>query len=349
MKKRFLGVMLSVVMAAALLTGCGAAAETETAPSEETTETVEETTEATEEAADVATDKTFKVGIVQQLEHPALDAASEGFEAALKDKLGDAVTFDLQNGQGEQTNCATIANGFVADGVDLILANATTALQCAAAATDTIPVLGTSITDYATALDIKDWAGTTGKNISGTSDLAPIDQQEAMLVELFPDTKTVGILYCSAEPNSAYQAKKFEEALDKDGIAYKEFTAADSNEIQSVVTSAVSECEVLYIPTDNTMAGNTEAIKNIVVPAGIPVIAGEEGICSGCGVATLSISYYDIGYRAGEMAYEILVNGADVSSMEIEYAPNVTKEYNAEICEALNVTPGDDYQAIATE
>lgn len=293
-------------------------------------------------------DGTYTIGIVQQLEHPALDAASEGFEAALTELLGEEnVTFDLQNAQGEQANCATISNGFVSNNYDLILANATTALQCAAAATSSIPILGTSITDYATALEIDDWTGATGTNISGTSDLAPIEEQEDMLMELFPDTKTVGILYCSAEPNSAYQAKLFGAALDADNVAYKEFTAADTNDIAAVVQSAVSEVDVIYIPTDNTMAGSTETINNIALPAGVPIICGEEGICAGCGVATLSISYYDIGYTAGEMAYDILVNGADISTMEIKYAPNVTKEYNASICEQLNITPPEDYVAIA--
>ena len=291
--------------------------------------------------------KVYKIGICQQLEHEALDQATQGFEDACEEKFGkDNVKFDLQNGQGEQANCATIANNFVADNVDLILANATTALQCAAAATSDIPILGTSITDYATALDISDWTGATGMNISGTSDLAPIDKQEDMLVELVPDAKTVGILYCSAEPNSAYQAGLFADALKEDGIAYKEYTAADSNEIQSVVTSAVSECDALYIPTDNTMAANTEVINNICLPAKVPVIAGEQGICSGCGIATLSISYYDIGYKAGEMAYDILVNGADITTMDIETAPNVTKMYNATICEELGIKVPDDYEAI---
>ena len=275
-----------------------------------------------------SSDKVYKIGICQQLEHAALDEATKGFEEACEEKFGkDKVKFDLQNGQGEQANCATIVNNFVADNDDLILANATTALQCAAAATSTIPILGTSVTDYATALDISDWT-------------------EAMLKELLPDAKTVGILYCSAEPNSAYQAKKFEEALDKDGIKYKEYTAADSNEIQSVVTSAVDECDALYIPTDNTMASNTEIINNICLPAKVPVIAGEQGICSGCGIATLSISYYDIGYRAGEMAYEILVDGKDISTMEIESAPKVTKMYNKTICDELGITVPDDYEAI---
>lgn len=294
--------------------------------------------------------KTYRIGIVQQLEHPALDSASEGFMDALTELLGEGnVTFDLQNAQGEQANCATISNRFVSDNCDLILANATTALQCAGAATSTIPILGTSVTDYATALDMDDWSGTTGRNISGTSDLAPIDQQEDMLLELFPDAKTVGIIYCSAEPNSAYQAAKFEEALEADGIAYKEFTAADSNDIAAVVQNAVSEADVLYVPTDNTMAGNAETINNIALPAGVPIVAGEEGICGGCGAATLSISYYDIGYTAGEMAYDVLVNGADISSMEIAYAPTVTKKYNAAICEQLGITVPDDYVAIEVE
>ena len=293
-----------------------------------------------------ASGKVYNIGICQQLEHPALDQATQGFEDALKEKLGDNVKFDLQNAQNEQANASTIANNFVSSNVDLILANATTALQCACAATSDIPILGTSVTDYATALDISDWTGTTGMNISGTSDLAPIDEQEAMLKELIPDAKTVGLLYCSAEPNSAYQAKLFAEALEKDGIAYKEYTAADSNEIQSVVTNAVSECDALYIPTDNTMASNTEIINNICLPAKVPVIAGEQGICKGCGIATLSISYYDIGYKAGEMAYDILVNDADITTMKIESAPNVTKMYNPAICEELGITIPDGYEAI---
>lgn len=332
--------IMAVLMAASVavsLAGCGGSSSSGSSDS-------------SSDSASSDSGKVYKIGICQQLEHEALDQATQGFEDACEEKFGkDNVTFDLQNGQGEQANCATITNSFVADNVDLILANATTALQCAAAATDSIPILGTSITDYATALDISDWNGSTGMNISGTSDLAPIDQQEDMLVELVPDVKTVGILYCSAEPNSAYQAKLFEDALKEDGIEYKEYTAADSNEIQSVTTSAISECDALYIPTDNTMASNTEIINNICLPAKIPVIAGEQGICAGCGIATLSISYYDIGYKAGEMAYDILENGKDISAMKIETAPNVTKMYNPTICEELGIEVPDEYVAIEQE
>lgn len=291
--------------------------------------------------------KKYQIGVCQLLEHPALDAATEGFQAALTELLGaENVTFDIQNAQGEQATCATISNNFVSGNYDLILANATSPLQAAAAATSNIPILGTSVTDFATALEIDDWTGVTGRNISGTSDLAPIEEQENMLTELFPDAKKVGILYCSAEPNSKYQATQFEKALEADSISYVEYTASDSNDIASVVQTAVSEVDVIYIPTDNTMAANTETINNITLPSGVPVIAGEEGICSGCGVATLSISYYDIGYKAGEMAYEILANGADITTMEVEYAPQVTKEYNAAICEQLQISVPDGYVAI---
>lgn len=293
-------------------------------------------------------EKTYTVGICQLVQHEALDAATEGFKAALTEKLGDRVKFDEQNASGDSATCATIANQFVSSGVDLILANATASLQAAAAATNKIPILGTSITDYATALQLSDWTGVTGSNISGTSDLAPLDQQADMLHELFPDAKNVGLLYCSAEPNSEFQVKVVSEALEGYGYTYKPYTFADSNDIAAVATTAASECDVIYIPTDNSAASAAEVINNICLPAGVPIIAGEEGICSGCGVATLSISYYSIGYKAGEMAYEILVNGADVSTMPIEYAVDFQKKYNATNCEALNITVPEGYVAIGS-
>ena len=333
-------------------------AKTEAATEAETEAKTESATEAkTEaaaedktEAANVDADKVYNIGICQLVQHDALDAATKGFKEALVEKLGeDHVKFDEQNASGDSAACATIVNQFVSADVDLILANATASLQAAASATDKIPILGTSITDYATALEIDDWNGTTGKNISGTADLAPLAEQAAMLHELFPDAKTVGLLYCSAEANSAYQAQTIQKELEGFGYKCNTYTFADSNDIASVTNSAISECEVLYVPTDNTAASNTEVINNICEPAGIPVIAGEEGICTGCGVATLSISYYDIGYKAGEMAYDILVNGADITTMAIESAPNVTKEYIPSRCEALKITPPDDYVAIETE
>ena len=289
---------------------------------------------------------TYTVGVCQLVQHPALDAATQGFQDALTEKAGESVTFDVQNASGDSNTCSTIVNGFVADNVDLIMANATPALQAAVAATGDIPILGTSVTDYATALDIDDWTGATGINVSGTSDLAPLDEQAAMLNELFPDAKVVGLLYCSAEPNSKYQVDVITGYLTELGYECVEYTFADSNDVASVAQSACDGSDVIYIPTDNTAASCTEAIRNVVEPAQKPVIAGEEGICKGCGVATLSISYYDLGYATGEMAYEVLVNGADVATMNVAFAPNVTKEYNAELCDLLGVTVPEDYAAI---
>lgn len=292
--------------------------------------------------AATAEDKTYHVGILQLVQHEALDAATKGFRDALTEKLGDKVVFDEQNASNDTAACATIANGFVAANVDLIMANATPALQAAVSATADIPVLGTSISHYGTALDITDWKGYTELNVSGTSDLAPLDGQAAMIKELFPDAKTVALLYCSAEPNSAYQVGVIKEELEKLGYTCKEYPFTDSNDVASMAQQA-TECDVIYIPTDNTAAAYTETIANVVIPAETPVIAGEEGICRGCGVATLTISYYDIGYKTGEMAYEILVNGADVSTMEIAFAPQFTKKYNVENCAVLGVTVPDDY------
>ena len=291
-------------------------------------------------------EETYRVGICQLVQHVALDAATQGFQDALTEKLGDAVSFDVQNASGDSNTCSTIVNTFVSGGVDLIMANATPALQAAVAATGDIPILGTSVTDYATALDIDNWSGATGMNVSGTSDLAPLDQQADMLHELFPDAKTVGLLYCSAEPNSKYQVDVITGCLTALGYTCVEYTFADSNDVASVTQNACDGCDVLYIPTDNTAASCTEAIRNVVEPAKKPVIAGEEGLCAGCGVATLSISYYDLGYATGEMAYEVLAGGADVAAMNVRFAPNVTKEYNAEICEILGVQVPADYVAI---
>ena len=288
----------------------------------------------------------YTVGICQLVQHVALDAATQGFKDALTEALGDKVVFVEQNAAGDIPTCSTIVNGFVSDGVDLILANATPALQAAVAATDSIPILGTSVTEYGVALDIKDFNGTVGGNVSGTSDLAPLDQQAAMILELFPEAKTVGILYCSAEPNSVYQADVVKAELEKSGVTVSVYTFADSNDVAAVTATACDENDVLYIPTDNTAASCTEAINNVAEPAGVPIIAGEEGICAGCGVATLSISYYDLGVTTGKMAAKILTGEANISEMPIEYFPDPVKKYNPAICEALGITIPEDYVAI---
>lgn len=290
---------------------------------------------------------TYTIGICQLVQHPALDAATNGFIDAINKELGEGtVKFLNQNASGEITNCSTIINGFVSSNVDLIMANATAPLTTAAAATSTIPILGTSITDYATALEIENFSGTVGTNVSGTSDLAPLSEQAAMINELFPDAKQVGLIYCSAEANSLYQVEEMEKFLAPYGYKTVRYAFTDTNDVASVTTKAASESDVIYIPTDNTAASNTEAIANVVIPMKTPVVAGEEGICSGCGVATLSISYYDIGYKTGEMAVEILRDKADVSKMAIEYAPNVTKKYNKANAEALGINIPSTYVAI---
>ena len=338
---------VSLMMAAAMTMGlaaCGATAPTDTAASAADAASTADTASGTEAAAD---SKVYRVGICQLVQHEALDAATQGFKDALVEALGEGnVKFDEQNASGDSANCATIVNGFVSSNVDLILANATAPLQAAAQATADIPILGTSVTDYATALDISDWTGTVGGNISGTSDLAPLDQQAAMIQELFPDAKAVGLLYCSAEPNSVYQCDVIEGYLKEEGCSVTRYAFTDTNDVTSVAQTAADNSDVIYIPTDNTAASNTEAIANVVLPAKVPVVAGEEGICNGCGVATLSISYYDLGHATGEMAAKILAEGGDVSTMPVEYAPNVTKKYNAANCEALGISPPDGYEAI---
>ena len=291
-----------------------------------------------------ANDK-YVVGICQLVQHAALDAATQGFMDALNEALPGKVEFQNKNASGEANNCSTIVNGFVSDKVDLIMANATPALTAAVSATKDIPILGTSITAYGVALDLADFDGTVGGNVSGTSDLADLSAQAAMITEWFPETKKVGLLFCSAEPNSRYQIEEVAKYLADKGIESKEFAFTDTNDVTAVTQAAADYADVIYIPTDNTAAANTEAIANVLIPAKVPAICGEEGICSGCGVATLSISYYDLGVTTGKMAAKILTGEADISTMAIEYT-NATKKYNAATCDALGIKPLDGYTAI---
>ena len=290
----------------------------------------------------------YLVGICQLAPHDALDAATRGFKAALVEAFGeDGVKFDEQNAGGEYNNCATIVDGFVSENVDLMLANATYSLQAAQSATADIPILGTAITNYGIALGLDSTEdGVLGGNISGTSDLAPLDQQAAMLQELFPDAENVGLLYCSAEPNSVFQVETIQGYLEEMGYTCTQYAFTDVNDLSAVTQSACDGSDVIYIPTDNTAANNTETIANVVIPAGVPVVCGESGICSGCGVATLSISYEELGRITGEMAVQILTGEADVSELAIQYDTAVTKMYNATNCEALGITVPDGYQPI---
>ena len=297
-------------------------------------------------SGDKAENKHYTVGICQLVQHDALDAATKGFRDAITDALGaENVTFDEQNAAGDSATCATICNGFVSSGVDLILANATGALQAAAAATKDIPILGTAVTEYGVALGSDNFSGTVGGNISGTSDLADLGKQADMISEWFPEAKKVALLFCSGEPNSRYQIEEVAKCLSDKGIETKEFAFTDTNDVASVTQSAADYADVVYLPTDNTAASNTEAIANVLVPAGVPAICGEEGICKGCGVATLSISYYDLGVTTGKMAAKILTGEADISEMPIEFT-EATPKYNAAMCETLGITPREGYTAI---
>ncbi len=294
------------------------------------------------------TDDKYVIGICQLMPHVALDAATKGFKDALTEALGaENVEFKDGDAAGEYTNCTTIIDGYVADGVDLILANATSPLQAAVAATGDIPVLGTSVTDYATALKIENWTGTVGGNVSGTTDLAPLTQQADMILELFPEAKTVGLLYCSGEPNSVYQITEVENYLKTKDITCVRYAFTDVNDLASVTQNACDGSDVIYIPTDNTAANNTEAIANVVLANEVPVVAGESGICSGCGVATLSIDYYELGVTTGKMAAKILKGEADISTMAVESAPEAKKMYNAANCQALGVTIPEGYEALS--
>ena len=352
MRKRILAALtaasLAVSLAACGSAGSSAAASESTAAGTGTTEAAEEAEDAAE-GADAATGEAFTVGICQQMPHVALDAATQGFKDALVEAFGEGgVEFDEQNAQGDSNTCNTIVNSFVSSGYDLIMANGTSALQAAQAGTADIPILGTSVTEYGVALGIDGFDGTVGGNVSGTSDLAPLDEQAQMLADLFPvaEYPNVGMLYCSAEPNSAYQVEQVSSFLTEMGYTCTDYSFSDSNDLATVVTSAHGLRRHLCPDRQHRRLQH----QNICLPAAAGIIiAGEEGICGGCGVATLSISYYDLGYATGEMAVKVLSGEADIAEMPIEYAPNFTKKYNAANAEALGVAIPEDYEAIAAE
>ena len=303
-KKRSLcaALLAGLIVTAVCLTGCGQKA-------------------AGNGSSGVDSDKVYQVGVCQLTQHDALDAATQGFVDALNTILGsEHVNIDVQVASGDSTTCTPIVNSFVNKKVDLIMANATPALQAAYNATTSIPILG-------------------------TSDLAPLTEQADMILDLVPQVKTVGLLYCSAEPNSEYQVKVVEDYLSNKGITCTRYSFSDSNDVAAVTTKAAADSDVIYIPTDNTAASCTETIGSIVRSAKTPVVAGEQGICAGCGIATLSISYYDLGYKTGEMAAQILKGEADISQMPIEYA-NASKLYNADMCQELGITVPEGYTAL---
>lgn len=338
MKRKVLSVLLASAMALSM-TACGGE------KAAETTAAAMEAAKA-ETAAPAAEQETYTVGICQLMQHVALDAATQGFKDALTEELGDRVTFDEQNAQGDSNTCSTIINSFVSSEVDLIMANATPALQSAQAGTNEIPILGTSVTEYGVALDIEGFDGTVGGNISGTSDLAPLDEQAVMLKELFPDAKKIGLLYCSAEANSQYQVDTVKTYLEEAGYTCEYYAFADSNDMATIVTKAAEESDVLFVPTDNTIAANASIVDNIAQPAGVPIVGGDQGICEGCGVATICIEYYDLGVATGKMAAKVLTGESNISEMPIEYAPQFTKVFNTRVASALDMEMPEGYTQI---
>lgn len=291
--------------------------------------------------------KVYNIGICQLVTHEALDAATNGFKDAVVAALGEEnVNFLEQNAAGDNNTCTTIVNDFVSKDVDLIMANATGALQAAANATVDIPILGTSVTEYGVALEIDNFTGVVGGNISGTSDLAPLEEQAQMIIDLVPTAKKIGLLYCSAEPNSSYQVKVVRDYLENKGLTVEDYAFSASSDVAQVAGVAAANSDAIYIPTDNTAASCTETINNVVLPTKTPIISGEAGICTGCGIATLSISYYELGKKTGEMAVEILKDGKDISEMAIAYDENPVKKYNKTICDELGITIPDGYEPL---
>lgn len=336
--------LLSLVLAGAMafsMTGCSSntaettAAATTAAATEAATTVAETTTAAATEAASEG--ETYKIGVLQLVQHTALDASNQGFFAAL-DEAGIKYEADQQNASGEQANCLTIAEKLVNDGNDLILAIATPAAQAVAGVTEDIPILLTAVTDPAESGLVNDNAN-PGVNVSGTSDLTPVKEQIDLLHELLPDAKTVGLLYCSAESNSEIQIAMAKEACDALNIAYEEYTVPSSNEIQTVVESMVGKVDAIYAPTDNVIAAGMATVAMVANDNNIPCIVGEAGMVQAGGLATYGIDYYQLGYMAGEQAIEILVNGADVSTMPIGYLPAERCELtvNKTTAETLNI------------
>jgi len=331
--KKFLALTLALLMSFSLVACSGDSETGTTAAADDQQETVS------------GDEESYSVGIVQLMQHVALDQATQGFQDALKEKLGDKVSFDVQVAGGETTNCTTIVTKFVNDQVDMIMANATPAVIAAKEATADIPIIGTSVTDYVAAeAAIVASNEAPGGNVTGYSDLSDIAAHVELTQKLCPEAKKVAIVYCSAEPNSVIQGVQAEELYKAAGFEVEILTASDITTLSTVVTSACANADVIYIPTDNLFAENMEAVKNIAVPAGVPVICGEAGMVNSGGTATVSIDYYTLGYKAGEMGYEIMVNGADPATTPIGFmtAEDMELVINQENADAIGLVIPED-------
>lgn len=280
------------------------------------------------------------VGIIQLVEHPALDAACKGFidglaEAGYKD--GESIIIDYQNAQGEQANCVTIANKFVNDKDDLILAIATPAAQAVAQLTDEIPILITAVTDPATA-NLVETNERPGKNVTGTSDLTPVAAQIDLLKTILPDARTVGLMYCSSEQNSVFQIQLAKDACDKAGLRYVEGSVSNSNEIQQVTQSLVGKVDAIYIPTDNMLAAGMPLVAQVANENRIPTVVGENGMVQSGGMVTYGINYYELGKQTAAQAVQILRDGASPADMPIEYLERCDLAVNEDSLAAVGMT-----------
>ena len=289
-------------------------------------------------------EKKIKIGIIQLVEHPALDKNYQGFvdglaEAGFVDKKN--IVIDYQNAQGEQANCVTIAEKFVNDRDDLIFAIATPAAQAVANATTTIPVLVSSVTDPESAkLVAKNTA--PGGNVTGTSDLTPCEAQMNLLKKLCPDAKTVGMLFCSSEQNSFFQISLAKAACEKLGLKTIEGSVSNSNEIAQVVQSLCGKCDVIYSPTDNMIAAGMTTVAQVANENKIPTIVGEEGMVQSGGLATYGINYYELGKQTAKMAVEILKGEKTPAEMPIQYLSKCDLSVNEETAKILGITiPAD--------
>lgn len=322
------------------LAGCSAgSAEKSKVKNESEIESIktDNTSENGTKTEKTAEGKTFKIGVLQLVQHAALDASNQGFVKALDD-AGLNYTIDQQNASGDQSTCQTIASKLVNDGDDLILAIATPAAQVVAGNTSDIPILITAVTDPASS-DLVESNEAPAGNVSGTSDLTPIKEQIALLKKILPDAKTVGILYCTAESNSGIQAEMAKKAIEAEGMTAVDYTVSNSNEIQTVVTSMVGTVDAIYAPTDNTIAAGMTTVAMVANDNGIPTICGEEGMVKAGGLATYGINYYELGYLTGQQAVKILKDGADISKMPIEYLPvdKCKLTVNEETAKALGI------------
>ena len=342
MKKliRIAALSLSACIAASL-TACSSSVPvttTEAAPSSEapSKESASETTADAQESKS-ADGKVFKIGVLQLVQHAALDKTNEGFIAALND-AGISYEVDQQNASGEQSACQTIAEKFVNDNDDLIYAIATPAAQAAAAATTQIPIVLSAVTDPAgSGLVASNDA--PGGNVTGTSDLTPVKEQIDLLKQILPDAKNVGILFCSAESNSEIQADMARKACDAAGLKHEDYTVSSSNEIQTVVESMIGKVDVIYAPTDNTVAAGMATVAQVATDNKIPVICGEEGMVDAGGLATYGIDYYQLGYMAGQQAAEILSQGKSPAEIPIGYlsADKCKLAVNEEAAQTLGI------------